>query len=97
MSLVGDKTVTARGAALLLTGGLSLREVGPEHVEGEALTRATGSRPELRWAVRWTPAGWTCTCTPRRPGPCSHVIALRGVLAAVSPDHPASACDPWAL
>ena len=95
MSVTGDKTVQARGAALLLTGGLALLQVGPELVEGEAVTRSTSRRPELRWTVRWTPAGWTCTCTPRRPGPCSHITALRGVLAAVAPEHISSACDPW--
>lgn len=95
MSLIGDKTVMARGAALLRSGGLSLLRVGAELVECEAITRATSNRPELRWTVRWTPAGWSCTCTPRRPGPCSHVAALRGVVSAVEPTHAAASCDPW--
>lgn len=95
MSLVGDRTVQARGAELLRAGALSLLQVGPELAEAEAVLRATAHRPAMRWTVRWTPAGWTCTCTPRKPGPCSHVVALRGLVAAVAPEHPAGSCDPW--
>lgn len=95
MSLVGDRTVQARGAELLRSGALSLLQVGPQLVQAEATLRPTAHRAELRWTVRWTPAGWTCTCTPRRPGPCSHVAALHGLVAALAPDHPAGSDDPW--
>lgn len=69
-----------RASRLLVEGRVIVTSVGPDHAE--ALVRGEGvvHRARLEGGV------WTCSCPVRSPN-CSHLYALRRVIAVDLPEH----------
>jgi uncharacterized Zn finger protein len=62
-----------KGRRYLTEGRVIITVVGDGQVD--AIVRGDG----IRHAVAWRPDTWTCTCPAR--GACSHLLAVRSVVA----------------
>lgn len=73
---------SVKGARLLVEGRVLLELVRP------GLVRAVAHGDTGAHRLEWTPAGgWSCSCPCRTPG-CSHLSAVRRVVAVDLPADP---------
>lgn len=68
------ETALAKSTRYLAEGRLIVTQVQPGHVR--AVTRGDGHL----WHQAYAHGRWSCTC-PARAGQCSHLLALRRVVA----------------